>query len=48
MRKLVLILVASIAVITFIRAFEYSNDNYTDGVYADELHTGETVPFVVE
>ena len=41
MRKLVLILIAFIAVITFIRAYDYSA-NY------EELDTGETVQLVVK
>ena len=36
MRKLVLILIAFIAVITFIRAFDGSR-----GVYPEDLHAGE-------
>ena len=59
MRKLVLILVASIAVITFIRAFDYSNSHsyeiksdaiYSDGegIYSELLQVGETVTIVVE
>ena len=48
MRKLVLILVASIAVITFIKAFDFSAGEYSDGIYADEIQAGETVSFVVE
>lgn len=43
MRKLVLILVASIAVITFIRAYENSHE-----IYSGELNTGETAVLVVE
>jgi len=43
MRKLVLILVASIAVITFIRALDYS-----DGTNAEESPTSATVQKVVQ
>jgi len=43
MRKLVLILVASIAVITFIRAFDFS-----EGMNAEEPTTGEIVLKVVQ
>ena len=42
MRKLVLILIAFIAVITFIRAYDNSAVNYSgiisDGVFADSIH----------
>jgi len=48
MRKLVLILVASIAVITFIRAFDFSSGGYSENIHSDELLTGETLPLVVE
>ena len=46
MRKLVLILVASIAIITFIRALDYStldysNEEYANGVYLDEISSIE-------
>ena len=52
MRKLVLILVASIAVITFIRAFDYSEGNFSiettsDGIKA-EVPTGVIVQKVVQ
>jgi len=43
MRKLVLILIAFIAVMTFIRAF----DNSTIGIYSDGTNS-ETIPLVVE
>ena len=42
MRKLVLILIASIAALTFIRAFDDTVIRY------DELHTGETIQVIVE
>ena len=53
MRKLVLILIAFIAVITFIRAYDNSTVNFSDRVYSDginyeETSTGETVSLVVE
>ena len=53
MRKLVLILVASIAVITFIRAFDYSEGDYSLGTQSDVTNaevplTGETVLKVVQ
>ena len=48
MRKLVLILVASIAVITFIRALDYSEGNYSNGMNVEESHIAETGPRVVQ
>ena len=47
MRKLVLILIASIAVITFIRAYDNSSGVHADGIDADGIHT-ETIQAVVE
>ena len=58
MRKLVLILIAFIAIITFIKAFDNSNEikserifsgsTNTVGMHSSELGTGEAVPFVVK
>ena len=53
MRKLVLILIAFIAVVTFIRAYDNSTGILSDGIYTDgidneETSTGETVSFVVK
>ena len=58
MRKLVLILIAFIAVITFIRAFDNSNGVRADRIYSGsmnsavshtgEFNTGETAPVVVK
>ena len=42
MRKLVLILIAFIAVVTFIRAFDKSAENYSD-----DLHEQRTVNLIV-
>ena len=43
MRKLVLILIAFIAAVTFIRAFDNTADNYSEEIRADR-----TVPIVVK
>ena len=40
MRKLVLILIAFIAVVTFIRAFDNSNGIHPDGIHSENLHAG--------
>ena len=53
MRKLVLILIAFIAVITFIRAYDNSyginsGDAYSTGINYEETRTGETTPLVVK
>ena len=46
MRKLVLILAVSIAVITFIRAFDYSEENYSFGTHSDGINAEE--PYIAE
>jgi len=56
MRKLVLILIAFIAVITFIRAYDNSAVNFPDGInshsiYADGIHADgipEAIQLIVE
>jgi len=58
MRKLVLILIAFIAIITFIKAFDNSIENKherifsgsanTVGMHSSEFSTGETAPLVVK
>ena len=53
MRKLVLILIAFIAVMTFIRAYDNSaginpSGVYSDGINYEEPGTGETVSFILE
>ena len=58
MRKLVLILIAFIAALTFIRDFNvpagtYSNSVHADGIHADsihadELHAGEAINTALE
>ena len=40
MRKLVLILIAFIAVITFIRAFDNSGAVYSDMIRAEQVYSG--------
>ena len=47
MRKLVLILIAFIAVITFIRAFDNSAVSYSSGMNSDET-SSENIQMVVE
>ena len=52
MRKLVLILIAFIAVITFIRAFDNSTVNYSSGIHSDGTNSNgiysETIQMIVE
>jgi len=58
MRKLVFILIAFIAIITFIKAFDNSNgikperifsgSTNTVGMHSGEFSTGETAPIVVK
>ena len=47
MRKLVLILIASIAVITFIRAYDNSSAVIPPGINGEGIHT-ETIQAVLE
>jgi len=47
MRKLVLILIAFIAVVTFIRAFDNSVVNYSSGISSSEINA-ETIQLVEE
>ena len=48
MRKLVLILIAFIAVMTFIRAYDNSAEAYSTGIKYEETRTGEIAPIVVK
>jgi hypothetical protein len=48
MRKLVLILIAFIAVVTFIRAFDNNNAGVNVGSFRSNLHSTETVSQEVE
>ena len=53
MRKLVLILIAFIAVITFIKAYDNSNginsdETYSNGINYEETRTGKIAPLVLK
>jgi hypothetical protein len=48
MRKLVFILIAFIAVMTFIRAYDNLSGMNSAGVFTDKLHANEAVPITVE
>jgi len=48
MRKLVLILIAFIAVVTFIRAYDNSDRAAPAELSKAELSAGENIPFAVE